>query len=211
MRPNLRTKTVTVPAGQTIPVEAFGDCVTIRNATADFELSFDGEHFAPMCAGGRLSTKATFDKLTLKHPGAAAITVILAFGQVAIDDTIGALVAINETLFATNERLLAIQAELKTRRYVDLPAGAIKALATGTNYSGTINANTTFTLPTISDGTPHEIWLSLTITGTPAINLGATVWFTAAQTLTAGNWRIGWIWEQSAAKWTVGAIPIITA
>lgn len=210
MQPFLRSQTVTIPAGQTLDVAAFGNDVSIRNASGDFELSFDGEHFVPMCAGIRIETRATFDKLTLKNTSASAITVVLGFGQVGVHDETAALAAVADALAESNATLLAIRAEIATRRYVDLPSGTNKALATDTNYSGTINANATFTLPTVSDGKPHEIWLSLVITGTPTINWGTTKGLYEAPPATpaAGSYAVGWLWQQAASAWVLSLAKI---
>ena len=68
-----------------------------------------------------------------------------------------------------------------------------------------ISANTTITLPTITDGKFHQILIFATITGTPTINFGTSYYFNAEEpTIEAGTFNI--IYEYDGTNWYVGML-----
>lgn len=73
-------------------------------------------------------------------------------------------------------------------------------------YRLSISANTTFTLPTITNNNiMNQVMVQATITGTPTINWGTTLFFGAVTpSIDAGGYNFIWEWNGSA--WVCGAI-----
>jgi hypothetical protein len=85
----LTYKSLSLPAGQTVPVNVTGQVFICKDATAVFDIAFgDRSDFFPMEAGlsFRLVDGDFFDRLTFRNDSAADITVNYYTGRAEISD-----------------------------------------------------------------------------------------------------------------------------